>query len=92
MWVVYIVKCSDGSFYTGITTDISRRVKEHNGSKKGAKYTRSRRPVSLIAKCFVKDRSSALRLESKIKSLKREQKVAYLLKESSNELENYRDN
>jgi putative endonuclease len=92
VWVVYIVKCSDGSFYTGITTDITRRVKEHNGSKRGAKYTRSRRPVALIAKCLVKDRSSALRLESKIKSLKREKKVAYLLKETSNELENYRDN
>ncbi len=89
MWTVYIVKCSDGTFYTGITTDIDRRIKEHNGSKKGAKYTRSRRPVSLITKCFVKDRSAALRLESKIKSLKREQKVAYLLKEASNELEDY---
>ncbi len=89
MWTVYIVKCSDGTFYTGITTDIDRRIKEHNSSKKGAKYTRSRRPVSLITKCFVKDRSAALRLESKIKSLKREQKVAYLLKEASNELEDY---
>ena len=88
-WVVYIVRCADGSFYTGITTDVDRRVREHNFSKRGAKYTRSRRPVTLVANCFVKNRSQALRLESKIKSLKREQKIAYLLKEASNELENY---
>ena len=86
---MYIVKCSDDSLYTGVTTDVGRRVREHNFSKRGAKYTRSRRPVVLIAKCFVKSRSQALRLESKIKSLKREQKVAYLLKEASNELEDY---
>ena len=86
---MYIVECSDGSFYTGVTTDVDRRGREHNFSKRGAKYTRARRPVVLIAKCFVKNRSQALRLESKIKSLKREQKVAYLLKEASNELEDY---
>ena len=86
---MYIVECSDGSFYTGVTTDVDRRVREHNFSKRGPKYTRSRRPVVLIAKGFVKNRSQALRLESKIKSLKREQKVAYLLKEASNELEDY---
>jgi putative endonuclease len=89
MWFVYIVKCSDDSLYTGITTDVDRRVNEHNTSKRGAKYTRSRRPVALIGKCLVKSRSKALRLESKIKSLKREQKIAYLLKEASNELEDH---
>jgi len=46
-WFIYVVRCSDNSLYTGITTDVMRRVKEHNTSKKGARYTRSRRPVTL---------------------------------------------
>ena len=86
MWYVYIVECKDRSLYTGITNDIARRVSEHN-SKRGAKYTRSRRPVKLVAHCLVKDKSTALRLEHKIKSLKKSEKIAYLLKEESNELE-----
>ena len=89
MWFVYILKCADNTLYTGITTDINRRLHEHNCTKKGAKYTRSRRPVEIVATCVVKSRSSALRLESKIKSLKRREKIAYLLKEASNELEDY---
>ncbi len=44
---VYIVECSDGTYYTGYTTDVKRRLKEHNESPKGAKYTRARRPVTL---------------------------------------------
>ena len=87
MWYVYIVMCADGTLYTGTTVDVKRRVKEHNFSKKGAKYTRSRRPVSLVAFCPVKNRSLALRLEHKIKSLNKGEKVAYLLKEASNDLE-----
>ena len=67
-WVVYIVRCADSSFYTGVTTDVDRRVREHNFSKRGAKYTRSRRPVVLVAKCFVKNRSQALRLEDHVLS------------------------
>ena len=89
MWFVYIVECKDLSLYTGITKDIDRRVFEHNNSKRGAKYTRSRRPVNLVAHCVVKDRPTALRLEHKIKSLKKRDKIAYLLKEASNELEDY---
>ena len=87
MWYVYIVECSDFSLYTGITVDVQRRVSEHNGSKKGAKYTRARRPVSLIAFCPVKNRSTALKLEYKIKTLKKSEKIAYLLKEASNDME-----
>ena len=87
MWFVYIVLCSDDSLYTGVTTDVQRRVREHNSTKRGAKYTRSRRPVKLVEFLPVKNRSAALRLESKIKSLKKSEKVAYLLKEESNELE-----
>ena len=87
MWYVYIVKCSDASLYTGITVNVERRVNEHNTSKRAAKYTRSRRPVHLVAFCPVKSKSQALRLEYKIKSLKKDEKIAYLLKEASNELE-----
>lgn len=87
MWYVYIVECKDQSLYTGITNDIARRVSEHNNSKRGAKYTRSRRPVKLVAHCIVKDKLTALRLEHKIKSLKKSEKIAYLLKEGSNDLE-----
>ena len=47
-WFVYILKCSDNTLYTGITTDIERRIKEHNSSNKGAKYTKTRRPVKLF--------------------------------------------
>lgn len=79
MWYVYIVKCSDDSLYTGITTDIKRRLKEHNNSKRGAKYTRSRRPVELVAMHKVQNKSKALKIELKVKSLKKRQKVLYLL-------------
>ncbi len=47
-WHVYIVCCKDNSYYTGITTDLQRRMEEHNSAKKGAKYTRTRRPVELV--------------------------------------------
>jgi putative endonuclease len=87
MWFVYIVECADATLYTGVTTDISRRVREHNESRRGAKYTRSRRPVKLVAHCVVKDKSTALKLEHKIKSLKKSEKIACLIKEESNELE-----
>lgn len=87
MWFVYILECSDGTFYTGITTSLDRRLIEHNETSKGAKYTRARRPVKLIAHCIVKDRSAALKLESKVKSLKKSEKIAYLTKEKSNDLE-----
>lgn len=87
MWYVYIIECRDRSLYTGITNNIARRLFEHNNSKRGAKYTRSRRPVKLVAHCIVKDKSTALKLEYKIKSLKKSEKIAYLLKEESNELE-----
>ncbi len=88
MWFVYIVECSDKSLYTGITNNVERRLTEHNTSRRGAKYTRSRRPVKLIFATPVNSRSAALKLEYKIKSLKKGEKVAYLKKEASNGLEN----
>ena len=68
-YYVYIVRCSDNSLYTGITTDINRRIHEHNETKKGAKYTKSRRPVSLVYLALIGDRSSAQKEEYRIKKL-----------------------
>lgn len=73
-WTVYIVRCSDDTLYTGITTDINRRLHEHN-SGKGAKYTSSRTPVNLVWKEPGHDRSSALSREHEIKSKTRDEKV-----------------
>ena len=80
-WRVYILKCSDGSLYTGITTDIARRVCEHNKGK-GAKYTRSRTPVEVLYFEKYPDRSSALKEEARIKKLTRKKKIM-LIKEWS---------
>ena len=78
-WFVYIVECSDKTLYTGITTNIERRIIEHNLTKKGASYTRVRRPVMLVAHACVKSRSEATKAEIKIKKLKRSEKINYLL-------------
>ena len=76
-WCVYLLECSDGSYYCGITTDLDRRVSEHN-SGLGAKYTRGRGPVKLITATFVEDRSTALRLESATKKKRKKEKVKFL--------------
>ena len=81
-WKVYILKCSDGSLYTGITTDLARRVREHN-SGNGAKYTRSRRPVAPVYSEDYPDRSSASREEARIKKLSRDDKL-FLVESSRN--------
>jgi len=74
-YFVYILKCSDNTLYTGITTDIERRVEEHNSSPKGAKYTKLRRPVSLVYSEESEDRSSASKREYAIKKLSRVKKL-----------------
>ena len=72
---LYILKCADGTYYTGITTDVTRRVGEHNGqSGKGAKYTSSRRPVTLVYEDSFPSRSDALKEELRVKKLTRPQK------------------
>jgi putative endonuclease len=70
-----MLKCSDETIYTGITTDLHRRLKEHNGSLRGAKYTRTRRPVDLMYAQEYKDKSSASKREYEIKKLTRSQKI-----------------
>ena len=67
MYFVYMVKCADNTLYTGIATELERRIEEHNGSDKGAKYTRVRRPVSLVYSEEYPDRSSASKREYEIK-------------------------
>jgi putative endonuclease len=76
----YILKCADGSFYTGWTTDPERRVKQHNTGS-GARYTRSRRPVELIYVENQPDRSSAMKRENAIKKFSRAQKWALITKD-----------
>lgn len=69
VWWLYVVRCSDGSLYTGVSTDVGRRLTEHNHSRRGAKYTASRRPVTLVIQWQMLDRSLALRAEYAFKAL-----------------------
>ncbi len=76
-YYTYILRCSDGSLYTGITTDLARRFTQHAGgrSRAGAKYTAARKPVAYECAFLSPDRSSASRLEAQIKKLTRAQKL-----------------
>jgi putative endonuclease len=78
MYYLYILKCADGTLYTGITTDLKRRLLEHNSSKLGAKYTAARRPVELVYSRRFKNRSNASKEEAKVKSLNRNDKLLLL--------------
>ena len=68
-WSVYVIECNDGSWYTGVSTDPERRLVEHNGTSRGARYTRSRRPVIMVACRECADQSEALRRERRFKKL-----------------------
>jgi len=70
-WHFYILRCADGSLYSGITTDLERRVREHNAGAAGARYTRGRRPVSLAYSERLPDRAQALRREHAVELLDR---------------------
>jgi len=74
-YFVYILECSDKTLYTGIATDVERRLDEHNNSDKGAKYTKIRRPLKLVYSEESQDRSSASKREYEIKKLSREKKL-----------------
>jgi putative endonuclease len=84
-WRLYVVRCSDDTLYTGITNDLERRINEHNTSKRGAKYTKTRRPVELIYYESYKNRSAAQQAEYAFKKLKREQKEKKI-QESHNDI------
>ena len=72
-WFVYILRCGDGTLYTGMTDDVPRRLAAHRAGK-GAKYTRGRGPLELLYTQQLPDRSAALRREAEIKRLRREEK------------------
>jgi len=74
MWLVYLLRCADGTLYTGITTDLERRLAAHNAGK-GAKYTRARLPVTLVWSEPAADESAAKRREHAVRSLGREDKL-----------------
>ena len=82
-WYVYILRCGDGSLYTGIATDVVRRLAEHQ-TNKGAKYLRGRGPLKLVFEKQVGSRSQALKIEHKVKGLTRQEKED-LINERGNE-------
>jgi len=78
-WKIYIIKCADGTLYTGITTDLERRIEEHNAGT-GARYTRARGPVELAWSESADTQSAALRREAEIKKMTRQQKLRLIAK------------
>lgn len=81
MYYIYILECSDTSLYTGITTDLERRLEEHNSSELWAKYTKSRRPVKLVYFEKRENRSLASKRENEIKKLSKIQKNELIKKQ-----------
>ncbi len=74
-WYLYMIRCRDGTLYTGITTDVPRRLEEHKGlGNKGAKYLRGRGPLSLVFNVKVGEKALALRMEHKVKRMTKVQK------------------
>ena len=80
-WSMYVVRCSDGSLYCGITKDVKRRVAEHNTSQRGAKYTRSRRPVALVYQRRCANKSEAILNENAFKKMRKNAKEEFILQE-----------
>lgn len=78
MYYLYIVRCADGTLYTGIARNVRKRITEHNSSDLGAKYTKSRRPVKFVYTRRCRNRSQALRMEAKIKKLSRTEKKLFI--------------
>ncbi|KIM10529.1 MAG: endonuclease [Sulfuricurvum sp. PC08-66] len=77
-YTLYVLRCNDDTLYTGITTDIEKRLHEHNHTDKGAKYTKSRRPVTLLYAQACEDKSDALRREYALKQLSRLKKLEFI--------------
>ncbi len=80
MYFVYILECSDGTLYTGITSDLERRIKEHNSSKFGARYTKARRPIKVVYSKEFANRSAASIEEARIKKINRREKIELIKK------------
>jgi len=77
---IYILKCSDKTLYTGYTNDIEKRVLAHNSLKTGARYTKGRRPVSLVYSENFKTKSKAMKREWEIKAMTRKEKISIIKK------------
>jgi len=77
MWCVYLLRCADGTLYTGITNDLAARLAAHRGGR-GARYTRGRGPLALVHTEAALSRSAALRREHELKRLRRLEKLAFL--------------
>ncbi len=75
-WYVYILKCADGTLYTGITNNLDKRIQQHNEGK-GAKYTRGRGPVALVKSFTCPSKGEALKLEYRIKQLSKDEKLSF---------------
>ena len=80
MYYLYILKCADGTLYTGITVDLERRMREHGSSKLGARYMRGRGPAVLAYSKKFRNRSTASRAEARVKKLSRAEKLRFLQK------------
>jgi len=76
-WTVYILECADGKLYTGITTDLARRITEHEAGR-GARFTRGRGPFQIVHEAPCENRSDASKKELKIKALSRSEKLAMI--------------
>ncbi len=87
IWSVYLVRCGDGSLYTGVATDVERRLEEHERGERGAKYLRGRDNLEVVLEHAVGERGAALSLEARIKKLSRMRKEALVREgESLNEM------
>lgn len=82
-WHVYLLECSDGTYYCGITTDLERRLRQHNDGS-ASKYTRARTPVRCIVSCDVRSKSEALKVELFVKKAPKARKIAILKNKSWN--------
>lgn len=82
-WHLYIIRTRNGALYTGVTTDVARRLDEHSHSKKGAKFLRSKGPLQLVYQQLVGSRSEAQRLEYQIKQLSKQQKEKFIATHSA---------
>ena len=85
-WYTYLVRCNDNSLYAGVTTDLTRRVAEHNSEKLGAKYTRNKQPVKLVFFAEQASRSKACQYEYQLKQLSKKQKEALVVNFPSEKL------
>jgi len=78
VWSLYLLRCADDSLYTGIAIDVTRRLGEHLDARRGARYLRGRGPFELVFSCEVGDRSSASRIEHRVKRLSKTRKEQLL--------------